>query len=264
MLLAIEQGNTNSLFAIHDGDHWIAQWRTATEPTRTADEYVVWLSQLMAMHKLALDMLKSCVISSVVPQSIFNLRNLSRRYLGVEPLLIGENTELGIPVRTLKPSEVGSDRLVNALGALAVHSPPLIIVDSGTAITLDVISADGAFEGGIIAPGVHLSMEALHAAAAKLPRIALQRPRRVVGNDTVSAMQSGIFWGHVALIEGMISRIKAERNEAMTVVATGGVASLFHGATSAIDHFDPDLTIRGLLEIYRRNAANGHQAPRLA
>jgi len=152
MLLAIEQGNTNSLFAIHDGDHWIAQWRTATEPTRTADEYVVWLSQLMAMHKLALEMLNSCVISSVVPQSIFNLRNLSRRYLGVEPLLIGENTELGIPVRTLKPSEVGSDRLVNALGALAVHSPPLIIVDSGTAITLDVISADGAFEGGIIAP----------------------------------------------------------------------------------------------------------------
>jgi type III pantothenate kinase len=264
MLLAIEQGNTNSLFAIHDGDHWIAQWRTATEPTRTADEYVVWLSQLMAMHKLALEMLNSCVISSVVPQSIFNLRNLSRRYLGVEPLLIGENTELGIPVRTLKPSEVGSDRLVNALGALAVHSPPLIIVDSGTAITLDVISADGAFEGGIIAPGVHLSMEALHSAAAKLPRIALQRPRRVVGNDTVSAMQSGIFWGHVALIEGMIARIKAERNEAMAVVATGGVASLFHGATTAIDHFDPDLTIRGLLEIYRRNAANGHQAPRLA
>jgi type III pantothenate kinase len=205
MLLAIEQGNTNSLFAIHDGAHWIAQWRTATEPTRTADEYVVWLSQLMAMQKLALEQLNACVISSVVPQSIFNLRNLSRRYLGAEPLIIGENTELGIPVRTLKPSEVGSDRLVNALGALAVYSPPLIIVDSGTAITLDVIGADGAFEGGIIAPGVHLSMEALHAAASKLPRIALQRPRRVVGNDTVSAMQSGIFWGHVALIEGMIA-----------------------------------------------------------
>jgi type III pantothenate kinase len=264
MLLAIEQGNTNSLFAVHDGAHWIAQWRTATEPTRTADEYVVWLSQLMAMHKLSLDQLKACVISSVVPQSIFNLRNLSRRYLGVEPLIVGENTELGILVRTLKPSEVGSDRLVNALGALAVHSPPLVIVDSGTAITLDVISADGAFEGGIIAPGVHLSMEALHAAAAKLPRIALQRPRRVVGNDTVSAMQSGIFWGHVALIEGMIARIKAERNEAMAVVATGGVASLFNGATDAIDHFDPDLTIRGLLEIYRRNAANGHEGLRSA
>jgi type III pantothenate kinase len=136
----------------------------------------------------------------------------------------------------------------------------LIIVDSGTAITLDVIGSDGGFEGGVIAPGVHLSMEALHAAAAKLPRIALQKPRRVVGDDTVSAMQSGIFWGHVALIEGMIARIKAERNEVMTVVATGGIASLFHDATTAIDHFDPDLTIRGLLEIYRRNAATAHQA----
>jgi type III pantothenate kinase len=219
----------------------------------------VWLSQLMAMHKLELSLLNACVISSVVPQSIFNLRNLSRRYLHVEPLIIGENVELGIQVRTSKPSEVGSDRLVNALGALKLYSGPLIIVDSGTAITLDVIGSDGGFEGGVIAPGVHLSMEALHAAAAKLPRIALQKPRRVVGDDTVSAMQSGIFWGHVALIEGMIERIKAERNEAMTVVATGGIASLFHGATKAIDHFDPDLTIRGLLEIYRRNASAADQ-----
>jgi type III pantothenate kinase len=255
MLLAIEQGNTNSLFAIHDGENWIARWRSATEGNRTADEYAVWLSQLMAMQKIELGQLKSCVISSVVPQSLFNLRNLSRRYLGVEPLIIGENTELGITVRTLKPSEVGSDRLVNALGALVVYSPPLIVVDSGTAITLDVIGRDGAFEGGVIAPGVHLSMEALHAAAAKLPRIALQRPRLVVGNDTVSAIQSGVFWGHVALIEGMIARIKAERNEAMTVVATGGVASLFTGTTPDIDHFDPDLTIRGLLEVHRRNPA---------
>jgi len=158
MLLAIEQGNTNSLFAIHDGANWIARWRSATEATRTADEYAVWLSQLMAMQKTELSQLKSCVISSVVPQSIFNLRNLSRRYLGVEPLIVGENTELGIQVRTLKPSEVGSDRLVNALGALGVYSGPLIIIDSGTATTLDVIGRDGAFEGGAIAPGVHLSM----------------------------------------------------------------------------------------------------------
>lgn len=262
MLLAIEQGNTNSVFAVHDGASWVAQWRSATEPTRTADEYIVWLSHLMAMQKLDVALLNACVISSVVPQSIFNLRNLSRRYLGVEPLIVGENIELGIEVRTLKPSEVGADRLVNALGARALYAPPLIIVDSGTAITLDVIGRDGAFEGGIIAPGVHLSMEALHAAAAKLPRVALQRPRRVVGNDTVSAMQSGVFWGHVAMIEGMITRIKAERNESMAVVATGGVTSLFRGATTAIDHFDPDLTIRGLLEIYRRNAAIGHQAPK--
>ncbi|VIO80850.1 type III pantothenate kinase [Bradyrhizobium ivorense] len=261
MLLAIDQGNTNSVFAVHDGEHWVAQWRSATATSRTADEYAVWLAQLMAMHKLDLGMLKACVIASVVPQAIFNLRNLSRRYLHVEPLIVGENAELGIPVRTLKPAEVGSDRLVNALGALALHAAPLIIVDSGTAIKLDVIGSDGAFEGGVIAPGVHLSMEALHAAAAKLPRIALQRPRRVIGNDTVSAIQSGVFWGHVALIEGMIARIKAERNEAMTVIATGGVASLFHDATQAIDHFDPDLTIRGLLEVHRRNAAIGRAGP---
>ncbi len=168
-------------------------------------------------------------------------------------MIIGENAKPGIQIRTSKPSEVGSDRLVNALGAVGLYSGPLIIVDSGTAITLDVIGSDGGFEGGVIAPGIHLSMEALHAAAAKLPRIALQKPGRIVGDDTVSAMQSGIFWGHVALIEGMIARIKAERKQAMTVVATGGIASLFHGATDAIDHFDPDLTIRGLLAIYRHN-----------
>jgi len=259
MLLAINANNTNTSFAMWEGAELKGSWRIATNGRRTADEYVVWLSQLMAMQKLDIGLLNACVISSVVPQSIFNLRNLSRRYLNVEPLIIGENVELGIQVRTLKPSEVGSDRLVNALGALDLYSGPLIIVDSGTAITLDVIGSDGAFEGGVIAPGVHLSMEALHAAAAKLPRIALQKPRRVVGDDTVSAMQSGIFWGHVALIEGMIARIKAERNEAMSVVATGGVASLFNGATTAIDHFDPDLTIRGLLAIYRRNARDRHQ-----
>jgi type III pantothenate kinase len=252
-LLAIEQGNTNSLFAIHDGERWIAQWRSATEPNRTADEYAVWLSQLMAMQRVELGLLNACIISSVVPQSIFNLRNLSRRYLHVEPLIVGENTELGIPVRISNPSEAGSDRLVNALGAHVLYPGPLVIVDSGTATTFDVVAGDGGFEGGVIAPGIHLSMEALHAAAAKLPRVALQRPRRVVGTDTVGAMQSGVFWGHIALIEGMIARIKAERNEAMMVVATGGVASLFHGATTAIDHFDPDLTIRGLLEVYRRN-----------
>lgn len=255
MLLAIEQGNTNSLFAIHDGERWVAQWRTATEPNRTADEYAVWLTQLLAMNGLEIGELDACIISSVVPQSVFNLRNLSRRYLRSEPLVIGDNVDLGFAVRTAKPSEVGSDRLVNALGAHIAYGGPLIVVDSGTATTIDVVSADGGFEGGAIAPGIHLSVEALHAAAAMLPRVALRRPPNVVGNDTVSAMQSGVFWGYICLIEGMIARIKAERGEPMTVVATGGIASLFYDATVAIDHFDPDLTIRGLLEIHRRNRA---------
>ena len=255
MLLAIEQGNTNTLFAVHDGEAWIAQWRAATDSSRTADEYAVWLSQLLHMAGLQFGVLDACIISSVVPQSIFNLRNLARRYLHVEPLVIGENADLGIQVRIDKPSEAGADRLVNALGAHIVYPGDLIVIDSGTATTFDVIAADGGFEGGVIAPGINLSMEALHSAAAKLPRVAIQRPRKVVGTDTVGAMQSGVFWGYIALIEGLIARIKAERGTAMTVVATGGVASLFHGATTAIDHFDPDLTIRGLLEIHRRNTA---------
>jgi type III pantothenate kinase len=255
MLLAIEQGNTNTLFAVHDGERWTAQWRAATHSNRTADEYAVWLSQLLSMAGLAIGAFDGCIISSVVPQSIFNLRNLARRYLKVEPLVVGENVDLGIPVRIDKPSEAGADRLVNAIGAHAVYPGSLIVIDSGTATTFDVIAADGGFEGGVIAPGINLSMEALHNAAAKLPRVAIQKPQRVVGTDTVVAMQSGVFWGYIALIEGLIARIKAERQEPMTVVATGGVASLFHGATSSIDHFDPDLTIRGLLEIWRRNGA---------
>lgn len=253
MLLAIEQGNTNTLFAVHDGRDWIAQWRTATEASRTADEYAVWLTQLLSMRGLSLAVLDGCIISSVVPQSIFNLRNLSRRYLGVEPRVIGENVELGIAVRIAKPSEAGADRLVNAIGAHLTYPGDLIVIDSGTATTFDVVAADGAFEGGIIAPGVNLSLQALHEAAAMLPRIAIQRPATVIGKDTVSNMQSGVFWGYIALIEGLVTRIKAEWGRPMTVIGTGGVVSLFEGATDSIDQFDPDLTIRGLLEIWRRN-----------
>jgi type III pantothenate kinase len=257
MLLAIEQGNTNTMFAVHDGQRWIAQWRAATESTRTADEYAVWLSQLLAMAGLQLGVFNGCIISSVVPQSIFNLRNLARRYLHVEPMVIGENVDLGIEVRIEKPSEAGADRLVNAIGAHIVYPGDLIVIDSGTATTFDVIATDGAMEGCAIAPGINLSMEALHQAAAKLPRVAIQRPRgnTAIGKDTVAAMQSGVFWGYIALIEGLCARIKTEWGKPMTVIGTGGVASLFHGATAAIDHFDPDLTIRGMLEIYRRNTA---------
>lgn len=253
MLLAIEQGNTNTLFAVHDGQEWIAQWRSATHSTRTADEYAVWLAQLLSMAGLQFGVFDGCIISSVVPQSIFNLRNLARRYLKVEPLVIGENAELGIEVRIDKPSEAGADRLVNAVGAHVAYPGDLIVIDSGTATTFDIIAADGGFEGGLIAPGINLSMEALHQAAAKLPRVAIQKPQRIIGKDTVVAMQSGVFWGYISLIEGLIVRIKAEWERPMTVIGTGGVASLFHGATMAIDTFDSDLTIRGLLEIWRRN-----------
>jgi len=254
MLLAIEQGNTNTLFAVHDGETWIAQWRAATHSTRTADEYAVWLSQLLGMAGLAMEAFDGCIISSVVPQSIFNLRNLARRYLRVEPLVIGENVDLGIEVRIEKPSEAGADRLVNAVGAHIVYPGDLIVIDSGTATTFDIVAADGGLEGCAIAPGINLSMEALHQAAAKLPRIAIQKPQRIIGKDTVGAMQSGVFWGYIGLIEGLITRIKSEWDRPMTVVGTGGVASLFHGATTSIDHFDPDLTIRGMLELWHRNS----------
>ena len=253
MLLAIEQGNTNTLFAVHDGATWIAQWRAATDAMRTADEYAVWLSQLLAMGGLSLGVVDGCIISSVVPQSIFNLRNLSRRYLHVEPMVVGENVDLGIEIRIQKPSEAGADRLVNAIGAHITYPGPLLIIDSGTATTFDVVAADGAFEGGAISPGINLSMQALHSAAARLPRVAIQRPQNVIGTDTVSAMQSGVFWGYISLIEGLISRIKMEYGAPMTVIGTGGVASLFEHATAAIDRWDHDLTILGMLEIYRRN-----------
>ena len=254
MLLAIEQGNTNTLFAVHDGTDWIAQWRAATEASRTADEYAVWLSQLLDMRGLSIGALDACIVSSVVPQSIFNLRNLARRYLNVEPLVVGDNVRLGTAARIDKPSEAGADRLVNAVGAHLTYPGDLIVIDSGTATTFDIVAADGAFEGGLIAPGINLSLQALHEAAAKLPRIAIQRPDKVIGKGTVEAMQSGVFWGYIALIEGLVDRIKAEWGKPMTVIGTGGVASLFEGATDSIDRFDPDLTIRGLLEIWRRNS----------
>jgi type III pantothenate kinase len=255
MLLAIDCGNTNTLFAVHDGEDWRAQWRTATHTTRTADEYAVWLAQLMSLQGLSLDDLSACVISTVVPQSLFNLRNLARRYLKAEPLVIGDaGVDLGIQVSLDRPGEAGADRLVNALGCRVKYPGHLIIVDSGTATTFDVVSDAGVFEGGIIAPGINLSMQALHNAAAQLPRIAIERPARVIGKNTVGAMQSGVFWGYIDLIDGLIGRIKAEYGQPMQVIATGGVASLFEGASRAIDHFDADVTIRGLLEVWRLNS----------
>ncbi len=253
MLLAVEQGNTNTTFALHDGARWIAQWRTATDPARTADEYAVWLHQLLSMQEMKLADIDDAIVSSVVPQSVFNLRNLARRYLKVEPLVVGENVDLGIDIRIEKPSEAGADRLVNAIGGFLKYGGPLILIDSGTATTFDVVGADGGFEGGLIAPGINLSMQALHSAAARLPRVAITRPAHVIGRGTVEAMQSGVFWGYVALIEGLIDRIRAEYGAPMQAIATGGVASLFEGATTKIDAFDPELTLRGLLEIVRRN-----------
>jgi len=254
MLLAIDTGNTNTLFAIHDGKEWIVEWRIATNATRTADEYAVWFHQLLVMQGLSFEDISECVISTVVPQSLFNMRNLSRRHLNVDPIIIGEEgVKIGIGIRNVNPKEVGADRLVTALGAMKRYKGNLIIIDSGTATTFDVISEDGYFEGGIISPGINLSVKALHKAAAQLPRIEIRRPENVVGHSTVSAMQSGIFWGYIGLIDGLVERIIEEENRSFTVIGTGGVASLFEGASRTIEHYDSNLTIDGLLEIWRLN-----------
>ncbi|MEM8773065.1 MAG: type III pantothenate kinase [Pseudomonadota bacterium] len=257
MLLAIDVGNTNSVISLFDGKDPAAVWRTSTSSTRTADEYAVWLSSLMSMAGYRFEDVSDCVISNVVPQSLFHLRNLSRRYFGCEPFVVGHANIPGVIVRIPKPSEAGADRLVNAVGAYVAHGGPLIVVDSGTATNFDIVGDDGAFEGGVIAPGINLSMQALHEAAARLPRVAIECPPKVIGTDTVGAMQTGVFWGYISLIEGLIDRIRSEYGKPMKVVATGGIASLFEGATDAIDAFDSDLTIRGLYEVYRRVKAEG-------
>lgn len=254
MLLAIDTGNTNTLFAIHDGKDWVVEWRIATDAARTADEYAVWFHQLMDMQGLKFSELDACVISTVVPQSLFNMRNLARRHLKVDPIIIGEpGVDIGIGVRIDNPREVGADRLVTALGATKRYKGDLIIIDSGTATTFDVVSADKHFEGGIIAPGINLSVRALHEAAAQLPRIEIKKPEKVVGTNTVGAMQSGIFWGYIGLIDGLVAQIKAEDDRDFTVIGTGGVASLFEGASKTIDHYDSHLTIDGLHEIWQLN-----------
>jgi type III pantothenate kinase len=255
MLLAIDAGNTNTLFAVHDGTRWVAQWRTSTSDTRTADEYMVWLAQLMGLENLKPKDIDGAVIGTVVPQATFNLRTLCRRYFNCDPFVVGDDMlDLGIEIDMDKPEEVGADRLANAVAAHSSYENSLIVLDFGTATTFDIVNARGAYAGGIIAPGVNLSLEALHAHAAKLPRIAIQRPDHVIGKSTVTAMQSGVYWGYVSMIEGMIGRIKAEYGKPMKVIATGGLASIFDNATSAIEIVDRDLTIRGLLEIYQRNA----------
>lgn len=254
MLLVIDVGNTNTVFALHSGTDWVSSWRSSTDATRTADDYAVWLGTLMRMEGLQLSQIRGCIISSVVPQAKFNFRNLSRRYFNAEPLFVGEpETKLGVPIRIRRPEQVGADRLVAAIGAHELYTGAKIVIDSGTATTFDVVGPDGGFEGGIISPGINLSMRALHDAAAQLPRIAIQKPAQVIGQDTVSAMQSGVFWGYVDLIDGLVNRVKAEYSGELKVIATGGVASLFEGASVTIDHFDQRLMEVGLLEVYRRN-----------
>jgi type III pantothenate kinase len=256
MLLTIDVGNTNTKLAIFDDGVLKGQWRSATDTTRTADEYAVWLTQLMELQGLTRTEIDAAIIASVVPETTFNLVTLCRRYFNTQPLIVGDpGVELGIKALIDHPQEVGADRLVNAVAAQARYGGPLIIVDFGTATTFDLVDRDGNYAGGVIAPGINLSIEALHRAAARLPRIGIGRPQSVIGRSTVPAMQSGIYWGYVGMIEGLIARIRAEYGGPMKVVATGGLAPLLAEGTMVIEQIDPDLTLEGLRLLAERNPA---------
>jgi len=254
MLLAIDVGNTNTVFGLHDGTRFLSEWRCSTESARTADQYFVWLRQLMQHFGHDPGAIDEVVISNTAPATLFNLRVLCDRYFHCRPLVVGrDDCALPVEVRVDNPREVGADRLVNTVAAHRTYGPNLIVVDFGTATTFDVVGRDGAYVGGVIAPGVNLSLEALKNAAAHLPHIDITQPQQVVGTNTVACIQSGAFYGYVGLIEGLCARIAAEKEREMTVIATGGLSPLFARATPVIKHIDPDLTMRGLVLIRDHN-----------
>lgn len=254
MLLTIDAGNTNTVFAVFDRDEIIGQWRVSTDAHRTADEYAVWLLSLMTLSRIDPEQVTGAIIASVVPHALFELKTFCRRYFNAEALVVGaKGVETGIRARVDRPADVGADRLVNALAAWNMHRVPLIVVDFGTATTFDVVNGEGDYIGGVIAPGVNLSLETLHRAAAKLPNIAIAEPPRVIGTDTVPAMQSGIYYGYAGLIEGIVSRIREEYGTGMKVIATGGLAPLYARATQVIEEIEPELTLYGLNAMYKLN-----------
>ena len=255
MLLAIDAGNTNVVFALVEDGEIRARWRIATDPRRTADEYAVWLHQLIQLEGYVRGDVQAVIIATVVPRALHNLEVLASKYFGVEPLIAGRApVEWGIALDVVEPQTVGADRVVNSIAAHARHAGDLIVVDFGTATTFDVVDYEGAYKGGIIAPGINLSLDALVAAAARLPRIAIAAPEStsVIGRTTEAQMLTGVYWGYIALIEGLVARMKVEIGRPVTVVSTGGLASLFDQHTSVFDAIEPDLTIQGLAIMYQR------------
>ncbi len=249
MLLAIDCGNTNTVFSIWNGSEFLATWRTSTEWQRTADQYYVWLATLMQHRKVDVE-IDEVIISSTVPRVVFNLRVLADRYFNCRPLVVGKpECALPIPPRVDAGTTVGPDRLVNSAGAFDRHGGDLIVVDFGTATTFDVVAQDGAYVGGVIAPGVNLSLEALHHAAAALPHVDISRPAGVIGTNTVACMQSGVYWGYVGVVREICARIRAEYDRPMKIIGTGGLARLFEQAENLFDAIEDDLTMHGLTVI---------------
>lgn len=249
MLLAVDCGNSNTVFSVWDGSNFIATWRISTEWQRTADQYFVWLSSLMKLNKLEVE-INEVIISSTVPRVVFNLRVLADRYFDSRPIVVGKgDCRLPIDVRVDMGTNVGPDRLVNTVAGFSQYGGNLIIVDFGTATTFDVVASDGAYIGGVIAPGVNVSLEAFHQAAAALPHVDVTKPDRVIGTNTEACMQSGIFWGYIGLVKETTARIKEEYGKEMKIVGTGGLVPLFQQGDDIFDIFDDDLTMRGLVEI---------------
>jgi len=255
MLLVIDAGNTNIVFAVHDGTEWRGTWRVATQSQRTSDEYGVWLEALIKRAGINVGDIDGAVIGTVVPAARYHLRKLCRDWFGVEPIIAQASLDWGFEIKVDNPSEVGADRLLNALAAHNNYRGPLVVIDFGTATTFDVVDRSGAYLGGAIAPGINLSIEALHQAAAQLPRIGIGRPQSVIGSSTIPAMRSGIYWGYVGLIEGLLARIETEFGEPLKAIATGGLAPLFAEGTVKLTTIDPDLTLDGLRLLSLRNKA---------
>ena len=253
MLLVVDAGNTNIVFGVHDGHTWRGIWRIGTDVSRTSDEYAVWLLALLELSGLERQQVTRAVISTVVPPALYHLRRLFRDWFSLEPLLAGTHLDWGFEIRMENPSEVGLDRLLDGLAAHQKYGGPVLVIDFGTATTFNVIDGDGNYCGGAIAPGINLSVEALHTAAARLPRVGVGRPQAVIGRNTIVAMRSGIFWGYIGLIEGLTTRIRNEFKAPMKVVATGGLAPLFSEGTQIIERIDPELTLDGLRLLAARN-----------
>ncbi|RVT92443.1 type III pantothenate kinase [Sphingomonas crocodyli] len=255
MLLAIDAGNTNIVFALIEDGKIRSRWRIATDARRTADEYAVWLHQLLALEGLGRDAIDAVIVATVVPRALHNLEVLAQKYFGVDALIAGRApVEWGITLDVAEPQSVGADRAVNVIAAHSLHPGDLIVIDFGTATTFDVVDYNGAYKGGIIAPGINLSLDALVAAAAKLPRIAIEAPESdsVVGRTTQDQMLIGIYFGYIAMIEGLVTRMKIEVGRPVKVIATGGLATLFERHSDAFDSIEPDLTIQGLGIMYDR------------